>query len=112
MFCRCCCCFCFLHGDLLCSLFPFGKPTNDIDSDLYYGDNDLGQRVFTWMAQQNVTAFTGDISPLLQILGNFSGPDSDDYLGYLAFGSEALYSLGNVTLSVPRLEMDVVTMTS
>ena len=110
MFC-CCYCFCFLHVDLLCVLFLFGKPTN-IDSDLYYGDNDLGQRVFTWMAQQNVTAFTGDISPLLQTLGNFSGPDSDDYLGYLAFGSEVLYSFENVTVSVPRLEMDVVTMTS
>jgi hypothetical protein len=108
----CCCYSCFSHGDLLCALFLFGQPTNDIDSDLYYGDNDLGQRVFTWVAQQNVTAFAGDVSPLLQRLGNFSGPDPDAYLGYLAFGSEVLYSPENVTLSVPRLEMDIATMTS
>lgn len=96
-------------------LFDGSQATHDANGtifDLYYGDNDLGQRVFTWMAQQNVTAFTGDISPLLQRLSNFSGPDSDAYLGYLAFGSEVLYSFENVTVSVPRLEMDVVTMTS
>lgn len=96
-------------------LFDGSQATHDANGtifDLYYGDNDLGQRVFTWMAQQNVTAFTGDISPLLHRLSNFSGPDPDAYLGYLAFGSEVLYSFENVTVSVPRLEMDVVTMAS
>ncbi|OCL02672.1 glycoside hydrolase family 12 protein, partial [Glonium stellatum] len=92
-------------------LFNGSRATHDANGtvfDLYYGDNDLGQRVFTWVAQQNVTAFTGDIGPLLQRLSNFSGPGEEAYLGYLAFGSEVLYSFENATIYVPKLEMDVL----
>jgi len=76
---------------------------------LYYGDNSLGQKVFTWVAHGNTTTFNSDINPLLEQLAQFGGPQDTDHLGYVAFGSEALYSLQNVTFSVPDLEMDLTT---
>jgi len=64
--------------------------------------------VFTWLAPQNTTSFTGDISPLITALStNPKGPSSQAYLGYYAFGTEAFYSGGNVTLSVPKLALEV-----
>ena len=77
-------------------------------SNLYYAANSFGQMTYTWLAAQNTTDFTGDIGPLLQDLSNDSGPTSTDYLGYVAFGSETLYSDRNVTFYVPKLEMDVL----
>jgi Glycosyl hydrolase family 12 len=76
-------------------------------SDLYYGSNSLNQIVFTWVAQANTTDFTGDVAPLLQKLAVNAGPTSTDYLGYVAFGSEAYSSPENVTLYVPKLQIDV-----
>ena len=76
---------------------------------LFYGDNSLGQKVFTWVAHGNTTSFDADIYPLLGQLGQFGGPSQTDHLGYVAFGSEALYSLQNVTFAVPGLVMDLTT---
>ena len=76
---------------------------------LFYGDNSLGQKVFTWVAHGNTTSFNADISPLIAELSQFGGPALSDSLGYVAFGSEALYSLQNVTFAVPHLAMDVTT---
>ena len=60
------------------------------------------------MASQTTTTFTGDISVLISALnGMANAPSSQTYLGYVAFGSEAFYSVGNVTLSVPKLELEV-----
>ncbi|KAK3044042.1 hypothetical protein LTS18_002324 [Coniosporium uncinatum] len=83
---------------------------NGTTFDLYYGSNSLGQKVFTWVAGDNTTTFTGDLAPLVSKLSNNSGPVGDDYLGYVAFGSEALYSFENVTFYVPVLEMDIITV--
>ncbi|KAF2104152.1 concanavalin A-like lectin/glucanase [Rhizodiscina lignyota] len=81
---------------------------NGTHFSLYYGDNqNTGQTVFTWVADQNTTSFTGDLTPLVSKLEENAGPDGKSYLGYAAFGSEALYSFENVTFFVPRLEMDV-----
>lgn len=77
--------------------------------DLYYGDNGIGQKVFTWVAQSNTTSMNADINPLLKELANHGGPTVSDHLGYVAFGTEALYSMDNVTFSVPKLSMDMVT---
>ncbi len=33
--------------------------------DLYFGDNSIGQKVFTWVAQTNTTALDADIAPLV-----------------------------------------------
>ena len=76
---------------------------------LFYGDNSLGQKVFTWVAHGNTTSFHADIYPLLGELEQFGGPSQTDHLGYVAFGSEALYSLQNVTFAVPGLVMDLAT---
>ena len=77
--------------------------------DLYFGDNSIGQKVFTWVAQSNTTTMDADIAPLLNELGNHGGPTTSDHLGYVAFGTETLYSVDNVTFSVPKLSMDMVT---
>lgn len=78
-------------------------------SNLYSEDNSLGQHTFTWLADQNTTDFTGDIAPLLQGLsGEVDGPTGNDYLGYVAFGSETLHSDRNATFYVPRLELDIL----
>lgn len=77
--------------------------------DLYFGDNSNGQQVYTWVAQGNTTEFFGDVEPLISTLAQHGGPTSTDYLGYVAFGSEALYSTQNVTFAVPSLSIDLVT---
>lgn len=77
--------------------------------DLYFGDNSNGQQVYTWVAQGNTTEFVGDIEPLITTLADHGGPTSADYLGYVAFGSEALYSTQNVTFAVPSLSIDLTT---
>jgi len=94
-----------LHPAIFCPVL-----TDHLLSDLYYGSNSLGQKVFTWVAGDNTTTFTGDLAPLVSKLSNNSGPVDDDYLGYVAFGSEALYSFENVTFYVPVLDMDIVTV--
>ncbi len=77
--------------------------------NLYYGVNGLGQTVLTWAAAAPVTNFVGNVATLLQQdFSAFGGPTSNDYLGYVAFGSEALSAASNVTLSVPRLSMQVL----
>ena len=77
--------------------------------NLYYGVNGLGQTVLTWSAATPLTDFTGDISVLVkQDLSSFGGPTTNDFLGYVAFGSECLSASSNVTLSVPKLSMQVV----
>ncbi|TID27752.1 glycoside hydrolase family protein [Venturia nashicola] len=73
--------------------------------NLYYGVNGLQQKVFTWVAAQNTTRFVGDIGPLLNNLASEQGPQKTEYLGYVAFGSEALYAPTNMTFSVKELSI-------
>ncbi|KAE9974728.1 hypothetical protein EG328_003685 [Venturia inaequalis] len=73
--------------------------------NLYYGVNGIQQKVFTWVAAQNTTRFVGDIGPLLNNLASAQGPQKNEYLGYVAFGSEALYAPKNMTFSVNELSM-------
>lgn len=80
-----------------------------LNSDLYSGGNAIGQKVFTWLADANTTAFTGDVFPLVDKLAASGGPDTSAYLGYFAFGTEALYSFENVTFYCPSLTMSIVT---
>jgi len=64
------------------------------------------QTVFTWLAPEPATKFTGDIQPLLEGLTAFNGPKASDYIGYIAFGSETFYQPNqNATLYVPKLEI-------
>jgi hypothetical protein len=51
--------------------------------------------------------FVGDIEPLLTELTAQNGPTSNDYLGYIGFGTEAYSSPTNVTFSVTELSIEV-----
>jgi hypothetical protein len=85
--------------------------TQDINGttfSLYSGTNSLSQAVLTWVASGTVQNINADLGPLLQGLTNIGGPATSDYLGYMAFGSETLYSAANVTFSNPSLSMAVV----
>lgn len=78
--------------------------------DLYFGTNsNTQQKVFTWMAAANATDFKGDVYPMISDLSNYDGPTGADHLGYIAFGSEALYATGVVTFEVNSLSFDLVT---
>ncbi|KAI1618411.1 concanavalin A-like lectin/glucanase domain-containing protein [Exophiala viscosa] len=81
---------------------------NGTTFSLYYGTNSLSQKVLTWVATGTVQNIDTDFGPLLQGLTGIGGPATSDYLGYMAFGSETLYSSTNVTLYVPSLSMEVV----
>lgn len=89
---------------------------NGVTFNLYYGENGLGQTVLTWTVPTNTIAnnFNGNLSPLvaydfskLTLPANIPYPQSEAYLGYIGLGSEALSATQNVTLSVPKLDMQV-----
>jgi len=75
--------------------------------DLYSGTNGINQQVHTWVADKNATRFNGNIAPLITRLSANGGPKATDHLGYVAFGSEALYSPQNMTFYVPKLQLEV-----
>ncbi|OQV03954.1 hypothetical protein CLAIMM_08918 isoform 2 [Cladophialophora immunda] len=84
---------------------------NGTTFSLYSGVNGLGQSVLTWVASTAATgvqSFNADIGPLLQGLTGLGGPTVNDYLGYIAFGSETLDSGSNVTFYNKVLSMDVI----
>lgn len=90
---------------------------NGVSFDLYYGQNGLGQTVLTWMVPLGTIAnnFNGDLTPLvkydfstLSLPANIPYPKQSAYLGYIGLGSEALSAAQNVTLSVPKMSLDVV----
>lgn len=81
---------------------------NGTTFSLYSGVNGLNQNVLTWVASGTVPNLVADIGPLLQGLTGLGGPTVNDYLGYLAFGSEALDAGTNVTFYNPHLSMEVV----
>ena len=82
--------------------------TNTSCSNLYFGENGLGQSVLTWVADGTVQTFNADLGPLLQGLTGLGGPTVNDHLGYLAFGSEVLSASTNVTFYNPNLSMQVL----
>ncbi|KAF2405084.1 concanavalin A-like lectin/glucanase [Trichodelitschia bisporula] len=94
---------------------PIGLPAGAVDHhtvngttfDLYAGANAFGQKVFTWVADQNTTRFVGEISGLVNKLQANGGPQTTAWLGYIAFGSEAYSAAKNVTFSVTELAVDI-----
>ncbi|KAI8720149.1 hypothetical protein NCS52_00459600 [Fusarium sp. LHS14.1] len=93
------------------------KTLNGVKFELYVGVNDeTKQKVLTWYVKDPVEKFSGDLSPLVNEI--LSMDDSDypsptDYLGYMAWGTEA-YSSDNkyVTFNVTKLAIDVETTSS
>ena len=89
---------------------------NGVTFNLYYGKNGLGQTVLTWMVPAGTIAnnFNGDLSPLvkydfstLTLPADIPYPKPNAWLGYIGLGSEALSATQNVTLSVPKLSMEI-----
>lgn len=81
-------------------------------SELYYGTNNKDQNVFTWVAKETTTIFTGDLTSLITTLTSNSSagyPSETDYMGVFAFGSEAYYAETNVTFYVPKFSIDIRT---
>jgi hypothetical protein len=85
-----------------------------LDSQLFAGQNDNEQNVFSWVATQPTEVFSADITPLFSTLINLDAskldvsiPSFSDQLGYVGFGTQAFSSVGNVTFSVPKLSIDV-----
>lgn len=80
---------------------------------MYSGKNgDTGQNALTWVADEIVEEFTGDIYPLITDLYSLTGdvyPSKSDYLGYLGFGTEAYSADKNVTFGVTNLEIGIKT---
>ncbi|OCT54949.1 hypothetical protein CLCR_02918 [Cladophialophora carrionii] len=86
---------------------------NGTTFSLYTGVNGLNQNVLTWVASDAATGHTNffaDLGPLLQGLTGIGGPTVNDYLGYIAFGSEAYDSGSNVTFYNKHLSLDLVTV--
>lgn len=83
---------------------------NGTTFNLYAGSNSVGQYVLTWSATTPVENFIGDIAPLvtrIAAIGRADFPSSNDYLGYMGLGSEALWTPQKVTFDVSYLSMDV-----
>lgn len=83
---------------------------NGTTFNLYFGQNSLGQYVLTWSATTPVEKFIGDIAPLVTRVGTLglsNFPQSENYLGYMGLGSEALWTPQDVTFDVSYLSMDV-----
>ena len=90
------------------NLGAFRETWLTLASSLYTGTNSLGQVVLTWVATTPATEFTADVSPFVTQLAKYGGPTTGVFLGYVSFGSETLSSNTNVTLSVPKLSMSVL----
>lgn len=97
---------------------PNGSANINVNSNLFAGQNDNDQNVFSWVATDPVEEFYTDISPLFDFiltLNTVKGfddllvdiPTVDTFLGYVGFGTQAYNSIGNVTFAVPRLGMDI-----
>ncbi|QKX54250.1 uncharacterized protein TRUGW13939_01335 [Talaromyces rugulosus] len=80
---------------------------------LYSGKNGQGQNVLTYITDTTTESFSGNLQELLTLpesgitASNF--PADTDYLGHFSFGSEAFYSLKNVTFHVPTFAIDIRT---
>ena len=86
-----------------------------MNSNLFAGQNDNLQSVFSWVATEPIEEFDSDISPLFNLILDLKVtkdvdvdiPAFTDFLGYVGFGTQAFNSIGNVTFWVPRLSIDV-----
>lgn len=90
---------------------------------MYAGSNGK-QSVYSWVPQAPIENFDGDLYPFISGLANLKTdttvsaaaqdrlkalivPATSDYIGYMAFGSEAYFSKGNVTFTVSNMEVTV-----
>ncbi|CAP68354.1 uncharacterized protein PODANS_7_3370 [Podospora anserina S mat+] len=77
----------------------------NVDFTLYYGKNQRGTNVFSWVAEGNALSFSAEVSPLLQYLWREGLVSAGSFVGVVAFGSEAFRSVENVTFSATDFDM-------
>ncbi|KAK4160404.1 family 12 putative glycoside hydrolase [Cladorrhinum sp. PSN259] len=78
---------------------------NDVEFNLFRGRNQRGTDVFTWIAETNQMVFAAEISPLLQHLWRNGFMSENSHVGLISFGTEAYFSMGNVTFSASEFDM-------
>ena len=83
-----------------------------LPSLLYRGKNQRGTNVFTWVATTNDTAFSADLSPLLQPLWRNGLISPASYLGVVEFGSEAFHSSENITFTASGFDIHLLAGTA
>ncbi|KAK0737176.1 concanavalin A-like lectin/glucanase domain-containing protein [Apiosordaria backusii] len=81
----------------------------NVEFTLYYGQNQRGTNVFSWVAAENAPSFSAEVSPLLQYLWREGLVSAGSFVGVVAFGSEAFRSVDNVTFSATDFEMHLDT---
>jgi hypothetical protein len=93
--------------------FPPRNTNNHVFSHLYTGKNTQQQNVLTYIAATTTESFSGELQELLTLPSSgvdaSEFPKDTDYLGHFSFGSEAFYSLKNVTFHVPTFAIDIRT---
>jgi hypothetical protein len=84
--------------------------TDNMLSELYQGENGVGQKVLTWYSPTIANKFHGDLFKLVDRLIEMDEkdfPSSSDYIGYMSVGTETYSSDDFVTFHVPELAVDV-----
>lgn len=79
------------------------------NSILYYGINQRGTQVFTWVAasEEGETSFSEDVAPLLSHLLREGLVSSDSHIGVIGFGTESFHSQGEVTFSAEGYNAEI-----
>ncbi|KAK4175519.1 concanavalin A-like lectin/glucanase domain-containing protein [Triangularia setosa] len=77
----------------------------NVEFTLYYGKNQRGTNVFSWVATENALSLSAEVSPLLQYLWREGLVSAGSFVGVVAFGSEAFRSVGDVTFSATDFDM-------
>ncbi|KAK4201911.1 concanavalin A-like lectin/glucanase domain-containing protein [Triangularia verruculosa] len=77
----------------------------NVEFTLYYGKNQRGTNVFSWVAAENALSFSAEVSPLLQYLWREGLVSAGSFVGVVAFGSEAFRSVDDVTFSASDFDM-------
>ncbi|KAH7320773.1 concanavalin A-like lectin/glucanase domain-containing protein [Stachybotrys elegans] len=87
------------------------KTLDDVVFSLYNGENQYGQRVLTWVAEEPKERFNGDIFVLVDELLSMDRagfPSSTDYIGYISVGTEAYATTDSaLTFHASNLAIDL-----
>ncbi|KAH7025064.1 concanavalin A-like lectin/glucanase domain-containing protein [Microdochium trichocladiopsis] len=85
--------------------------------NLFAGQNNNKQNVFSWIATRPVTSINSDLRPLFTSIIELDDklatqfkvdkPTFTNYLGYAGFGTQAYNSIGNVTFAVRDMQFNV-----
>jgi len=87
------------------------RTLDDVVFNLYNGENEFGQRVLTWVAEEPKERFNGDIFVLVDELVSMDSagfPSSTDYIGYISVGTEVYFCRNaSMTFHASNLAIDL-----